>query len=258
MPIRYVIPNVVNIGAAKFLKNNKLDQINGFKEAKKVLITKFEQDRELTLFDLDSLYGLESEIIDSFDEFIELINQIQDKPELSSLTKENIVLPEFEDIGNGDYDFKKKSNLMKVILYASHPILAGMLLAYDFMETNKQFNKVREEYNDTLESLEKSCKFMDEIRNIVVRYQLQLSKVAICYFKQLLLLQKMMINKNKVDWNSFTIEEKLIVENTVLLVSLLHSMCKIQLVNEENDKINYDDISKLSNKSEKILEDINN
>ena len=32
------------------------------------------------------------------------------------------------------------------------------------------------------------------------------------------------------DWNRFTNEEKKVTENTVLLVGLLYSMCKVELV----------------------------
>lgn len=56
------------------------------------------------------------------------------------------------------------------------------------------------------------------------------------------------VNKfKKTDWNEYTDEDKLFVENLVLLVSLLYNLCKVQLVkNDDNQNkiVNKEEINK--------------
>lgn len=64
----------------------------------------------------------------------------------------------------------------------------------------------------------------------------------------------------KVDWNKFSGEEKLLTENTALLVNLLYSMCKVQLVlksesEDEINKVNTEEIEKQISDTETALED---
>ena len=64
----------------------------------------------------------------------------------------------------------------------------------------------------------------------------------------------------KTDWNLFTDAEKTLTENTVLLVSLLYQMCKVQLVLQSQkegglNQVNHKEITKASNNAEKFLEE---
>lgn len=55
--------------------------------------------------------------------------------------------------------------------------------------------------------------------------------------------------EHHTDWNSFTTREKRLVENTVLLVNLLHKMCNVKLVEktEETDGLNTIDTAGVEN-----------
>ena len=44
-----------------------------------------------------------------------------------------------------------------------------------------------------------------------------------------------MVLSGKTDWNTYSDAEKKLTENTALLVGLLYSMCKVQLVFQSND-----------------------
>ena len=64
---------------------------------------------------------------------------------------------------------------------------------------------------------------------------------------------------NKTDWNNFSDEEKIMTENTVLLVNLLYQMCKVQIVLKKSDDeintINYEDMNKQITLASNILEE---
>ena len=50
----------------------------------------------------------------------------------------------------------------------------------------------------------------------------------------------MVVDQRHTNWKAFTRKERLVTENTVLLVGLLYSMCKVELVlqSEKQDGIN--------------------
>ena len=67
------------------------------------------------------------------------------------------------------------------------------------------------------------------------------------------------VNK-KNDWVDFTDDEKLLTENTVLLVGLLFNMCKVKVVlksqsESEINKINHEKINNSIANSEAFLND---
>ena len=48
-------------------------------------------------------------------------------------------------------------------------------------------------------------------------------------------LENIVMINNKTDWEYFTQDEKIITENTVLLVALLYRMCKVKMVLEDRE-----------------------
>ena len=61
-------------------------------------------------------------------------------------------------------------------------------------------------------------------------YLASISKVYDVYQRQFNILTYIVDVLDKKDWNDFTNEERLVTENTALLVSLLYNMGKVQLV----------------------------
>lgn len=62
-----------------------------------------------------------------------------------------------------------------------------------------------------------------------------LNKVNKKYEEQLKKLKEIVLDNNKCKWTEYTIEEKTVVENAVLLVGLLYRMCKVNLVLKDDD-----------------------
>ena len=70
------------------------------------------------------------------------------------------------------------------------------------------------------------------------------------------------VNKiHKTDWNEFIPEEKMAVENTILLVGLLYKMCQVSLVSKSNNEnemnaVNKREIERSIQDAERIIGDI--
>lgn len=97
------------------------------------------------------------------------------------------------------------------------------------------------------------CDYLVDLRSTSNKYYKTLSIINDVYMKHLDSLKRIVITSKHTDWNTFTPEEKTLTENTVLLVGLLYSMCKVQLVLKSE---NEDDINTI-NKTE-VKESMNN
>lgn len=120
--------------------------------------------------------------------------------------------------------------------------ITGSSLSSKADEAWTQMKKAEEEINEI-------CKYMKELSSAAIKFDNALSKVNKIYISHLNKLTDIVEVKQKTDWNTFSHEEKLITENTALLVNLLFNMGKVQLVlvsekEGESNKVNNDAINK--------------
>ena len=108
------------------------------------------------------------------------------------------------------------------------------------------------------EEINKICDYLVELDNVAGQYFLTMTSIQESYVKQLSNLTTLVTVSNRRDWNMYTNEEKLLVENTALLVKLLYAMCKVQLVKKSGEddlnRINYSEIDNVLNEANPILE----
>ena len=69
-----------------------------------------------------------------------------------------------------------------------------------------------------------------------------------------------MVLSGKTDWNDYSDAEKKLTENTALLVGLLYSMCKVQLVLQSNsatelNRVNEEEINASREAAKNFLAD---
>lgn len=125
-------------------------------------------------------------------------------------------------------------------------------------------NKADEAFEQAMKAkreIDKICTYLGELKDISMKYQSSLSRVNQIYLVNLRKLQTIVISNKKNDWNTFTMQEKLLTENTVLLVGLLYNMCKVQLVlkseNDDMNTINEVEVKKSIDKAEGFLAERN-
>lgn len=102
-----------------------------------------------------------------------------------------------------------------------------------------QVRKEREEIN-------KICDYLLELSKTATEYTKSISAVQTIYRKQLDILNYIVCTLNKRDWNDFSKEEKLITENTALLVGLLYNMGKVEIVLKAKDGSQINSVNKIA------------
>lgn len=91
--------------------------------------------------------------------------------------------------------------------------------------------------------INKICAYLTRLSNAATLFEQTLDTINKIYKRHLEKLGDLVVINGKTDWNEFTEAEKKMTENTVLLVGLLYSMCKVQLVIQTNSKSNTNEVN---------------
>lgn len=115
----------------------------------------------------------------------------------------------------------------------------GLLVGSMFflMASSKQQKKVTDIERDVQKEgqlFEKAYDLLYEVQDVAQQYYAVLQKAHTLYMSQIDKMKTLL--QRSTDWNTFTAEEKLIVDNTVLLVSVIYNMCKVPLIRQTSSK----------------------
>ncbi len=118
--------------------------------------------------------------------------------------------------------------------------------------------KAQKELMRETKQVEDICEHFDKLQETADEYYEAFIKVEKHYRNHLKGLSRIVNDEGKFDYKNFTNEEKLIVDNTVMLVGLLYEMGKVKIVtqNTQNDLgvIHREKVSEEIRKSERFLE----
>ncbi len=119
-------------------------------------------------------------------------------------------------------------------------LVGGLLFNGVASSLSDKADEAEEQMLKTEKEINKICKYLTELMTYARRFDSTLTKVNEIYSTYRWRLKRIIITNGKTDWNQFTEEEKLTVENAVLLVGLLYNMCKVQLVlkSDKKDQMN--------------------
>jgi len=87
-----------------------------------------------------------------------------------------------------------------------------------------------EQIKVTEQKMHRVFSYLKDLRLTALSYKQSLQRVQGLYEKHLRALISTVEEQGKADWNAFTDEEKRMMKNLVLLVSLLFRMCQVNLV----------------------------
>ena len=292
MPIPFIIGGIAAIagvagvgsgihGGVKMKEAN--DTMKSAQRIQENAIEKFEKRNTETTELMDALGKQELEILNSFEQFSDLIEKIQGRPEFKAYDKEGIKLPEYEA-----EELKKVSAGAGVLLggiggaavgtaggFAAAGVTTSAVMALGTASTgtaistlsgvaatnatlaalgggslaagggvlvggvifnatgSKLSDKADEAYSQarrTEKEVKKIVEYFDELSTVAEGFRTSLTNVEEQYMKRLSILDHIINFEEKTEWLEFSDKEKILTENTVLLVGLLYQMCKIQLV----------------------------
>lgn len=132
--------------------------------------------------------------------------------------------------------------------------ITGSMMA---KKADEEYQKVQEEQK----IVNNICFYLDQLKLSAERYMRALEQVYEKYQTIFHYVSNMVLNEGKIDWNSFTEKDKLMVQDTILLVGLLYKMCQVKLVlQSENEnsmnQVNKVEIGEMMERSNRVLKDV--
>lgn len=216
-------------------------------------IERFEETSKVANKAMDALGELELNILHGFDEFSDIIEKIQNRPQFKELNISGVELPKYDK-----QELKKVSVGAGVLLGGVAATLGVGLLGGGVIFNitgSKMSDKADEAWyqmKKAEETIDNICEYLNDLENSAIEYKKSIDMVYKKYKLNYKYLSEAVNVNGKYDWNDFTTVEKKATQNTVLLVGLLFKMCQVSLVEKgEEEEIN-------SVNHEAIEESINN
>lgn len=315
-------------GAAKMKEAN--DTMQSADSRHKSNICKFEKQSKTTSSDMDDLGKKELEILESFENFSDVFEKIQGRPQFKTYNKDGVSIPKYNaeelkrvSIGAGlllggiggaavgtaggfaaagattsavmalgtastgtaisSLSGAAATNATLAALgggaIGSSATAGGMALGSTvlgaatlgvgllvggviFSVTGSSLSNKADEAWAQMKKAEKEinqiCLYMRDLSKTAIKFNKSLSSVDKVYKNHLNKLIYIVEMDKKTNWNDFTNEERLLTENTALLVNLLFNMGKVKLVlasenKNEHNKVNIEEINKSIENAEAFL-----
>lgn len=316
-------------GAAKMKEAN--DTMQAADSRHKRNLAAFEKQNAKTNADMDELGKLELQILKSFEDFSDVIEKIQNRPQFKKYEKNGVSIPEYNGeklkevsvgagvllggiggaaagtaggfaaagattaavmalgtastgtaiaslsgaaatnatlaaLGGGAIAAGGGGIALGTTILGAATLGVGLLVGgVIFNVTGSSLSDKADEAWRQMERAEKEmnriCDYMNELSGAANQYKRALSSVRTAYMTHLGKLKNIVNVAHKTNWLEFSDDEKLLTENTVLLVGLLYKMCKVELVQKaqnenELNKINHEGIYRSIGDSSSFLNEM--
>ena len=109
-------------------------------------------------------------------------------------------------------------------------LVGGVIFSITGSTLSHKAEKAYEEMLAAEKEINKICAYLNELNMVATRYHGVLLTVDGVYRRHLNALDAIININKKVDWLEFTPQERLVTQNTVLLVQLLYKMCQVKVV----------------------------
>ena len=139
-------------------------------------------------------------------------------------------------------------------------LVGGIIFNFAGSKLSEKADKAKEQMEKAEREINQIRIYLVELAQAAAQFEAVLSDTNRVYRRHLERLDDLVILSDKTDWNLFTDAEKTLTENTVLLVSLLYQMCKVQLVLQSQkegglNQVNHTEIEKASDNATNFLEE---
>jgi hypothetical protein len=140
-------------------------------------------------------------------------------------------------------------------------LVGGIIFNFTGSKLSDKADEAWNEMKKAEKNIENICKYLAELKDAARNFLDAIEAVNKKFLTYLTRLTDIVEFYKKTDYNQFSSDEKLVTENTVLLVSLLYKMGKVQLVLKSDDddvpnKVNSVEVQNTINGAESFLANV--
>lgn len=299
-------------GAVKMKKAN--DEMKNLQTRQRRAVESLEKKTAYTNQLMDKIGKSELEILESFKEFSEIWEKIQNKPDFKTLVREKISIPDFNPeelkkvsvgagvllgglggaalgtaggfaaagattaavmalgtastgtaiaslsgaaatnatlaalgggaLAAGGGGVALGTTILGAATLGVGLLVGGVIFNLVGSSISSKVTEAETQVAETEDQVIKIKRYLSELCEYAGKFNESLEKVEKIYRKHLNGLDYVVNFSGKTNWNDFTDQEKMLAENTVLLVGLLHHMCKTKLVLVASKKDSLNQVNK--------------
>lgn len=136
-------------------------------------------------------------------------------------------------------------------------LVAGAVIDFVGHKLDESAEELSRQVDEEEKEINEACDLLSDIRFTATKYSNSIKVVKGNYEDLLRQVSTIVNDGGKTDWKLFTDKEKLLFQNTVLLVGLLYKMCGVNLVIDDDgdgsaDRVNRDGVNSAIDQSEDI------
>ena len=258
-------------------------------------IARYHEQNEMTTAELEKLGKYELNLVRNFQTFADLFEKIQNRPEFGQVQTDGVALPrvELDDLrvaaGNANLALGKMTagtlagvaatnvaigaigglvggpvalvslgGTASSILAGPIGVLAGgLVMSASAGKQQKKADEAWAQVHEAEATIDKICIYLIDLRVAAQNYGVALGKVNKLYAPHLKEMVRIINTEKRLDWDTYTEEEQLLIENTVTLTQLLFKMCQVQLVLKTDDpneipELNTDELHAVQADSDRV------
>ena len=106
-------------------------------------------------------------------------------------------------------------------------------------------NKMSDKADDAYRQAKKAQEDAERIINYLNDFYEALNGTAVVYEDLLMALDRLINRQHKVKWVEYSNSEKMLVQNSALIVGVLYKVCQTKIVKENKNKDDFNEINKL-------------
>lgn len=125
-------------------------------------------------------------------------------------------------------------------------LVGGVIFSITGSTLSHKATKAKGEMLEAEKEINKICAYLNELNIVAVRYYGAMNTINGIYRRHLSALDAIVNINKKNDWLDFTPQERLVTQNTVLLVQLLYKMCQVKVVLKTDKEYELNTVNKLA------------
>lgn len=114
-------------------------------------------------------------------------------------------------------------------------LVGGIIFNVTGRKLSDKADEASKQATNTEKEVDEICSYLSKLGNAARKYKKTLTSVEASYKEHLQILDHIINYDGKTNWKNFSDKDKIVTQNTVLLVGMLYKMCQIQLVLKDDD-----------------------
>lgn len=142
-------------------------------------------------------------------------------------------------------------------------LVAGVIVNFVGCKISDDAAELASQVDEEQREVCEVCELLERIKEASTAYKTSLEDIEDAYQANLSISKRIVFEEGKKDWSRFAEDEKLVFQNTVLLVGMLFKMCSVKVVSVDEgdgsiDNVNTAELDSMKGEAAQLLGDLSN